>query len=88
MIFNGGLFLLILHNRPLFQNILFFLANLVCFHLLLKHLKLLTDEAYPINTYNFWSHFPENTPNIYCKVDTANDLQNKKTLLTMRTSWK
>jgi len=29
MIFNGGLFLLILHKRPLFQNILFFLANLV-----------------------------------------------------------
>jgi hypothetical protein len=29
MIFNGGLSLPILHNRPLFRNILFFLANLV-----------------------------------------------------------
>jgi hypothetical protein len=31
ILFNGGLFLSVLHNRPLFQNILyvFFLANLV-----------------------------------------------------------
>jgi hypothetical protein len=66
-------------QQATFSEYLIFLGKFSFrFQLFVKHLNPLSDEAYPINTHNIWPHFPQNTPNIYCKVDTANDLQDKK----------
>jgi len=80
IIFNGGLFFVDPPQQTTFSEYFtrVFLGKFsFSFQLLFKHLNPLTDEAHPINTHNFWLHFPENTPNIYRKFDTANNLQNK-----------